>query len=213
MASLDDGLTAGTAGTEGKVSAVRITGITTGVATGVAGAGAGRKAAVGAKSTSNSAAAMGTTADAGTALPADATGAAGSAGTGTDTVVKRNGTGSAGDPRATYTSTFTAAMVGTTNAGTARTMGTASQEEYPDETQAITSLTAPKENLAKELDKTPLYEQIRLEDDIHALHLQDSPNLTHLNDAENKPAVGIMNIPKSSTIRVLHSFGVGTNPI
>ena len=25
--------------------------------------------------------------------------------------------------------------------------------------------------------------------------------------------MGIINIPKSSTIRVLHSFGVGTNPI
>ena len=104
-------------------------------------------------------------------------------------------------------------MVGTTDSGTSRTTGTANQEEDPDETQAIIILTAPKENLAKELEKTPLYEQILLAAQIYALLLQESPDITHLNDAENKPSVGIINIPKSSTIRVLHSFGVGTNPI
>ena len=121
MASLNDGPTVGTAGTSGAASTVRITGSATGVATGVAGAGLGRKAAVGATST----AAMGATADAGTALPADATGAASA---GTATVVVSIRVGSAGASRHTYTPTGTVAMVGKTNAGTACTTGTASQE-------------------------------------------------------------------------------------
>ena len=105
------------------------------------------------------------------------------------------------------------AMVGTTTSRTARTTGTAIQEEDPDETQASISLPAPKANLAKDLNKTPLYEQRRLAAQLHAFLLQESPDLTQLNDAENKPVMGITNIPKSSTIRVLHSFGVGANPI
>ena len=63
------------------------------------------------------------------------------------------------------------------------------------------------------LNKNPTHEQSRLSSQLHAFLPQDSPDLTQLNDAENKPVVGIINIPKSSTIRVLHSFGVGTNPI
>ena len=63
------------------------------------------------------------------------------------------------------------------------------------------------------LNKNPTHEQIRLSSQIHAFLPQDSPDLTQLNYAENKPVVGIINIPKSSTIRVLHSFRVWTNPV
>ena len=103
-------------------------------------------------------------------------------------------------------------MVWTTNAGTARTTGTASQED-PDETQASISLPAPKANLSKELCKTPTHEQRRQAAQLHAFLFQDSPYTNQLNDAENNPLVGIINIPKSSTARFLHYFGVGTNPI
>ena len=104
-------------------------------------------------------------------------------------------------------------MVGTTNTRTALTLGTASQDNKTDETQESISLPAPNSNLAKELHNTPTHNQLRLASQIHAFLLQDSPDLTQLDDAENKPIVEIINIPKSSTIRVLHSFGVGTNPI
>ena len=114
---------------------------------------------------------MGATADAGTALPAYTTGAAGAAGADTSTFFASTGTGSACDHRTTDTSTATSAMVGTTNAVTARTTGTTSQEEDPDETQASIILTAPKANLSKDLDKTPLLEKIRLDAQIHALLL------------------------------------------
>ena len=190
MASLDDGLTAGTTDAAGAAIAAGTADNAgaTGSTTGVAGAGAGRKAAAGAGATAND-------------------------GADTATVVASTGSGSSGDPGATETSTSMAAIVRTTNTGTACTTGTASQEEDTDETQASISLHAPKANLAKEINKTPLYKKCRLAAQLHTFLLQDSPNLTQINDAENKPAVGIINIPISSTIRVLHSFVVGTNPI
>ena len=219
MASLNDGLTTGTADAAGAAGATVGTGSASGVATGVAGtgagcsgAGAGCTGAAGATATANAAAAMGATADAGAALLADSTGAAGAAGADTSIVIISTGAGSAGAPGATSTSTEMAVMVGMANSGTARTMGTASQED-PDETHASISLPTPKYNLAKDLDKTPNHEHRRLAVQLQAFLLQDSPDLTQLNDAENKPVVGIINIPKSSTIQVLHSFGVGINPI
>ena len=203
MASLDDGLRAGTAGVSGA----------TGSATGITVAGSGRKTNAATTGTVNAAAAIFATADAGTAFPADATGAAGAASTVTDTVVASTRVGISGSPGAIGTSTDTATIVRTTNTGTARTTVTASEEGYPDKTQASISLPAPKANLAKDLDKTPLYKQRRLVALLHAFLLQYSLDLTKLNDAENKPVVEIINIPKSSTIQVLHSFGVRTNPI
>ena len=205
MASLNDGLTADTASATGAVGGAG----TTDSATGVMGAGTGSTGAAGATSTANAAATMGATADSGTNLPANATGTAGA---GTDTVVVRTGAGSSGAPGNTVTSTAMAAIFWTTNAVTARTTGTASQEDL-DETQASISLYAPKANLAKELYNTPTQEHLLLAAQIHSLLLQDSPDRTQLNGAENKPVVGIINIPKSSMIRVLHSFGVGTKPI
>ena len=199
MASLNDGPASGTAGATGR-------------ATGVAGSGSGCTGAASAKAAANAAAAMGATADSGAALPADATGSAGAAGTGTYTVFTSTGAGSKGAPRATYKSTSTAAMVRTTNTGTARTTGTASQEN-PDKIQASISLPSPKANLAKDINKTPTHDQFCLVAQLCAFLIHDSPDLTQLNDAEKNPVVGIINIPKSSTIRVLHSFGVGTNPI
>ena len=199
MALLNDGLTAGTAGATGAANATRATGSSTSVATGVMGAGAGSTGASGA------------TANTGPALPEDATGATGAPGSGTTTVVASTGEGIEDAPGATGTSTATVAMVGTTTAGTARTTGK-SRQEYPDETQEIISLPALKANLYKELYKTPTYEQRRLAAQSHALLLQDSPVIIQLNDAENNLFVGIINIPKSSTIRVLHSFEVRTNP-
>ena len=196
MASLNDGPATGT---------VRATGS----ATGVAGARAGSTGAVGATATANAAAAMGATSDAGTALSADA---ASAACTGTATVFASNGACSVGALGATCTLTSTAAMFGMSNAVTACVPGTESQE-YPDKTQASTSLPAPKANLTKDLYKTPTHEQCQLTAQIHAFLFHDPPDLTHLNDSENKPDVGIINTPKSSTIQVLHSFGVGTNPI
>ena len=122
MVSLDDGPTAGTAGAAG--AAITI-GSSTGITTGVAGAGAGCTGAAGATVTWNSADAMGDTADNCPALPADATCDATSAGT--DNVVASTGADSAVAPGSIGTSADTAAMVGTTKAGTSRTTGTASQ--------------------------------------------------------------------------------------
>ena len=167
--------------------------------------------ATGATATAN-AVVMGTTANVRAALPVDATDAAVADGTGTSTVVVSNGAGSVGEPRATGTSTSTAAIVGTTNSGTACTTGKASQE-YPEENQASISLTTPKANLAKDIDKNPTQNQRRILAHLHIFLLQDSTDLTQLNDAKNMPFTGIINIPKSSTIRVVHSFGVETNPI
>ena len=155
---------------------------------------------------------MGATAGAGAALPEDAKGAPGAAGAGTASAVVITGAGSAGAPRTTSTSTSMAAMVWKTNAVTFRTTGTASQEDR-DEKQASIILPSPKANLSKELYNNPTDEQRGLAAQFHDFFLQDSPDLTHLNDAGKRPVVGIINIPKSITIRVLHSFGVGTNPI
>ena len=153
---------------------------------------------------------MGATADSGTALPSDVAGAAGA---GTATIVAITGVCSSGTPRSTDTSTATAAMVGTTNTGNARTTGTASQEEDPNKTQASIRLPVPKANMSKEIRNNLLYDQRRLAAHIHAFLLQDSPDITQINDAEHNPVVGIINIPKSSMIRFLHSFGVGSKPI
>ena len=197
MAPLNYGPTAGTSGTAGA------TGNTTSVTTGIVGAGAGSTGAAGATAIENDAT------DDGAALPAYTTG---TSGTGTAIFVASTGAGSAGAPGSTGTSTATAVMVGTTKAGTARTTGIAIQEDI-DKTQVRISLPAPKANLAKELYNTPTHKQRCLPAQIHAFLLQESPNLTQLNDDEKQPVMGIINIPKSSTIRVLHSFGVRTNPI
>ena len=181
MVSIDDGTTSGAAGV-------------TGNATGVAGAGAGRTGAASAAATSNTAAVMGATANVGAALPEYATGAACAASAGTATVVASTRSGRTGNPRSTGTSTDMAAMFRMTNSGTARTTGTASQEDL-DKTRLSISLPARKANLAKCLEKTPTYNQCRLAAQIHAFLLQDSLNLTRLNDAGNKPVMGIINIP------------------
>ena len=208
MASLDDGPMKGTASATGAVGAA-IAASATGFATGVTGAGAGSTGAAGAIATSNAANAMGATFDDGAALLADNDGVAGA---GTATVLASTGACSACAPGYTGTSTATAAMVGTTNSGTTRTTGTAIKED-PDDTLASISLPTPKGKMTKELYKNPNHYQLRLASQLHTFLLQDSTNLTQLNDVEKKLVVGIINIPKSSTIRVLHSFGVGTNPI
>ena len=161
-------------------------------ATGAAGSTNGATSAsdtgAGGTDTSNSAAAMGTEDDAGVALKTGADGATG-------------------------TSTATAAMVATTTASTALTKGTSSHKDKTNKTQETITLPSPTDKLAKELKNTPIDEQRRLAAQLQSSLPQDSPHLTQLNDDKNKPAVGIINIPKSSTIRFLHSFGVGTNPI
>ena len=187
MASLDDRLTAAADGT-------------TGSATGVAAATA----------TENSAATMGTAADAITTLPEDSFSATR---TGTSTVSASTGAGIKGASRSTGRSKAMAAMAVTTNVGTALTTGTARQADKTDNTQASIILPSPKANIDKDIHKTPTNGQRRLSTQIHTLLLQDSPDITHINDSENKPVAGIINIPKSITIRALHSFGVGTNPI
>ena len=75
-------------------------------------------------------------------------------------------------------STTTTAMVATTAAGTALTTGTAIHTNNSYGTQAFISLTSPTDSLAKELDKYPIHEQHRLEAQLHAFLLQDSPNIT-----------------------------------
>ena len=167
-------------------------GSATGVTTGVTGEGADRTGAAGATFTANGAADMVAVADTGAALPDDVAGAAGA---GTATVVMSTGAGRAGEPRATGTSEATDAMVGTTNSGTTCTTGTSIQED-PDETQASIGLPEPKANLKKDLYKTPTHEQCRLAAHIHASLLQGSLALTQINDGENKPVAGIINIPK-----------------
>ena len=67
--------------------------------------------------------------------------------------------------------------------------------------------------LAKDIQKTLLGDQNRLSAQIHTFLLQDSLDIIKINNSDKNPVVGIINIPKSSTIRVLHYFGVGTNPI
>ena len=178
--------------------------------TNVVGAGSGSTGAIGTTATANAAAAMGATVDAGAALPEDATGPTG---TGTSTVIARNGVVSAGSPRVTETSKSTAAMVEKTNVITDLNTGITSQANKKDKTQATISLPEPKASLAKELYKTPTHQQRCLAAQLQKLLLQDSPDLTKLNGAGKKPVVGIINIPKSSTTRVLQSFVIGTNPI
>ena len=208
MELLDDGQTVGASCA---TSATGATG-TTGSATGVVGAVAGSTGIVGATARANSAATMGSVAnaDAGAALPADA---AGAVGTGTATVVVSTRSGSTGATRATGRSTATSAMVVTTISGTSLTTGTKIQADKTDGTQVSISLPLPKANLAKYIHKTPTYDQRSLGAQLHTFLLQDSPDLTQSNNDENKPVMGIINIPKSSTIRVLHSFGFGTNLI
>ena len=186
MASLDDVPTAVTDGTAGA------TGKAIDVATGVAGSGAGSTGAACATAIANTEEAMGATANAGAELPTDATYAAGA---GTATVIASTRADSTGAPESTDTSTSMDAMVGTTNSGTARTMVISSQED-PDKTQASISLLVPNSNLSKYLYKTPTNEQLRLSAQLHSFLLQASPDLTQLNDAENKPVVGIINILK-----------------
>ena len=123
----------------------------------------------GTTSTSNAANTMGTTADAGAALPEDTTGATGA---GTTTVVTRTGAGSAGAPGSIDKSIATAAMVGTTDAGTAPTTGTAIQANKTDENQASIILTAPNANLAKDIHKTPTHKKICIASHINAFLIQ-----------------------------------------
>ena len=188
MALLDDGMTVGADGA-------------TSGATGVSGTRAGGMRAVGATVTANAVATMGAVEDAGVALAVVVTGVCGATGD------VSTGAGGAG------TSTATAAMVTTADAGADLTTGTVNHEEKTNKTQATISLPSPTGNLAKELHKTPIDNQRLLSVQIHTFLLQESPDLTQINDAENSPVVGIINIPKSSTIWVLHSFGVSNNPI
>ena len=91
-------------------------------------------------------------------------------------------------------------MVSTTAAGVALTTGSASHEDKTNKTQATIILNLPTAKLDKELQTTPIKDQIRLVAQLHTFLLQDSTNLTQINGAENKPVMGIINIPKSSTI-------------
>ena len=191
MVLINDRPTAGTSGV-------------TGSATGVAGTGAGSTGATGATATGND------VADSGAALLADTTG---TANTGTSTVVASTSAGRTGAAGATGRSTATSDMVITTVNGIALATGTAIQADKIDETQERISLPPTKANLAKELHNNQTNEHHLLTAQIHTFLLQESPNLTQLNDAENNPVVGTLNIPKSIMIRVLHYFGAGTNPI
>ena len=103
-------------------------------------------------------------------------------------------------------------MVGKTNSSTNPHHGHSNPRRRSRRDSGI-SLPAPKANLTKELDKTPIYEQSCLVAQLHAFLLQDSPDITQLNFSKIKAVLRIINIPKSSMIRVLHFFGVGTNPI
>ena len=84
--------------------------------------------------------------------------------------------------------------------------------KVPEDTHATFYNSASFGRDSGKLDKTLTHEQF-LTAQLHAFLHQDSPNPTQINDAKNKPVVEIINIPKSSTIRVLHSFVVGTNRI
>ena len=139
---------------------------------------------------------------------------------GTGAALTTVATGATATPSATGTTrktgaTGTTAIKVTTNAkGGANTNST--NAEYKDknqETQANIVLPSPMANLSKELQKTLLGNQQRLSAQINAFLPQDSSDITQLNDADNKPVVGIIKTPKSSTIKLLHYFGVGTNPI
>ena len=179
-------------------------------AAGVSGDGVDGIGASSTTSTVNSAAAMWASADAGISLTSVPSGAADAGGATGAVSAGAGGAGGAGD---TYISTSTSSMVSTTDAGTSLTRWTSIHEHKTNGTQATIILTSPMSNLAKELHKTIIDEQCRLASQLHTFLLRDSPDLTQLNDAENKPVAEITTIPKSSTIWVLHSFGVGTNPI
>ena len=64
-----------------------------------------------------------------------------------------------------------------------------------EDTHAIFYNSASFGQDSGKLDKTPTHEQFPAAQ-LHAFLLQDSPDLTQLNDAEKKPVVGIINIPK-----------------
>ena len=185
MALLDNRMTAGASGA-------------TSGATCVLGPGVGSTGAA-SRATANVAAAMGSAADTSVTITSDAAGATG---------VTNTRAGAAGD---TCTSITTVAMVSTIASGATLTTGTSSHEDKTNKTQATIRLPSPKANPNKDLHKTPINNQRRLMAHFHIFLLHDSPNITHINDAENRPVVGIINIPKSSTIWVLRSFGVRTN--
>ena len=126
MEPLDDGPTVGIAGATGAI------GSSIGVNNGVVGSGAGCTGTVGTTTTKNAMTAIGATSNVVAALPADATSVA--AGASTANVVASTRAVSAGAPRATCTSKVTVDMIRTTNADTACTIGTASQED-PDKNQ------------------------------------------------------------------------------
>ena len=134
-----------------------------------------------------------------TNVAASIAGAAGT-GTGTVTVIMSTGTGSTGTARAIGRPISTDTMVVTTTTGTVLTTGTVFQIDKTGETQSSISLPLPKANLAKEIHQTPIHNQSRLAAHLHDFLLQDSPDLTQINDAENKPVMGIINIPKLITI-------------
>ena len=152
----------------------------------------GKAGAAGAIGTSNSATAMGAAAVAGVDLTTSDTGTTSTTNT-TDAMVDA----------VTANSTCAA---NTNDAGV-------KEKEKNQETQANIILISPTTTLANELHKTLFDKKIHLTAQLHTFLLREPPDLNQLNDPENKPVVGTINTPKSSTIRVLHFFGVGTNPI
>ena len=194
MTKLDDGTAARAASATGTAGAAVSAGKsvkegTSGAAgdTSVVVSGAGDTGATGATGTANATTPIGSAA---------VTGAALTTGTTYDTSTTGD-TGAAADAVTAYTT----GAVG------------AKDKDKNQETKANIVLPPPTSTLAKEIPKNPLEEKCGIADHIHTLFLQYSQYLTQLDDTYNKPVVGIINMPKSSTIRFLHSFGSGKNPI
>ena len=172
-------------------------------AAGAASTGAGGTGTAGATDTANSAASMVSAATTGAAAAAGATLATGAA----------SATATPGVTGATSTTCAIVVVANTVTPNAPGTVNTNAVSAADQETQSNIILSSPTSTLDKDFHKTLLNEQLRLEAQLHTFLLQDSPDLEKLNDTDNNPVLGIINIPKSSTIRVIRFFGVVTNPI
>ena len=81
------------------------------------------------------------------------------------------------------------------------------------EVTAVTILPEPRAAIAREFHKLSLVEQRSLAAKLHAFLTTENTDLSKLNAPENKPTTCLINIPKSNSVRVIHSIGFGTSPI
>ena len=106
------------------------------------------------------------------------------------TGVASSGAVGAGIIGATSKSTTTNAVVSMNAVCTTLSTGTAIHADKTDETQIVISLPSTMANLSKKLYNNSIHKQCHILAHIHIFLLQDSPNITQLNDALKKHSCG-----------------------